>query len=453
MKRVLMVSECFPPINISGSARPFYFAKYLPEHGYWPTVLGATVLPGQPRDEGLLRELPEQVRVLRSPRLLKPAFDLLASMPRKSAAATGAAGTPPRAAAKVRRRLGEEAEYLRWWVHWELDWAAPALLRAMAGLRHAAPDLVWASGPHFRNCELGRRLARWLRVPLVIDLRDPWTYGSLWRPKTAAIARAEHARAVRTLMAADRVVFTSPLTQRAMARRFPELVTDGWLTITNGYEDAPVEPLRDAPEERCLFRYIGALNARRTPDALIEAFARAAGDPEFRASATLELIGSAGGHEGKASRAPGCDVRFRGPVSRADSLRYMFGSDVNLLLQTISDGHDVISGKAFDYLHANKPIIAVVDPAGGDAWLVRETQSGVIAPYAAIAAIAAALRAAWERWRSGASSGPARAPADFSRRSLTARLAATFDEVLAGHRPGSTRPRHEVVAGTGEQSP
>ena len=64
---------------------------------------------------------------------------------------------------------------------------------------------------------IGHRLARWLRLPFIIDMRDPWTYGSLWRPKTPQIAAAERALAGRTLGAADRVIFTSPLTQRAMA--------------------------------------------------------------------------------------------------------------------------------------------------------------------------------------------------------------------------------------------
>jgi len=435
MKRVLMVAEKFPPFNVSGSARPFYFAKYLPEFGYAPTVLGATVPPGEPRDESLLRELPEQVRVLRSPRIVNPAAEMISSMVRRKRAGKGTEGEPTGSGLNQGIRLGGGVQYLRWWLHWEVDWAAPATLRAMLGLRRAVPELVWASGPHFRSYEIGRRIARWLRVPLVIDMRDPWTYGSLWRPRTHQIARAEYARAVRTLRAADRVVFTSPLTQRAMKMRFPDLSTEGWLTITNGYDDTPVEPLRDAGDDRCVFRYVGMLNARRTPDVLIDAFAQAARDPEFRASATLEIVGSAGGHEDKAARAPGCDVRFRGRVSRADSLRYMFGSDANILLQTISEGHDVISGKAFDYLHANKPIVAVVDASGGDAWLVRETQSGVIAPYTDVAAIADALRKVWVSWRSGSSRALGRASADFSRRALTSRLAATFDEILGGRSP------------------
>ena len=41
MRRVLMISETFPPYNRSGSQRPFQFAKYLPEYGYLPSVLSA----------------------------------------------------------------------------------------------------------------------------------------------------------------------------------------------------------------------------------------------------------------------------------------------------------------------------------------------------------------------------------------------------------------------------
>ena len=57
MKRVLMVSEKFPPFNVSGSARPLYFAKYLPEFGYEPTVLASSVAAGEERDVSFLRAL------------------------------------------------------------------------------------------------------------------------------------------------------------------------------------------------------------------------------------------------------------------------------------------------------------------------------------------------------------------------------------------------------------
>jgi glycosyltransferase involved in cell wall biosynthesis len=274
-------------------------------------------------------------------------------------------------------------------------------------------------------------LAEWLGRPLVVDLRDPWTYGSLWRPKTERIADLERAWAARVFGRASRIICTSPLTLATMHERFPQVPRERWVTITNGFDDVQVAPLRGVPEDICLFRYVGMLNERRRPDVLIQAYARAAEDPEFRDSSALELIGNAGGHESKVSLAPGCNVRFLGHVSRAESLRYMFGSDVNVLLQTISEGQDVVSGKAFDYLHARKPMLAVVDEAGGDAWFMRETGAGRVAPWSDVAAIAAAMRQSWLDFKAGTRSLDPRAPERYSRRGLAAQLAVVLDDVLA----------------------
>jgi hypothetical protein len=109
----------------------------------------------------------------------------------------------------------------------------------------------------------------------------------------------------------------------------------------------------------------------------------------------------------------------------------MFGSDVNVLLQTISEGEDVVSGKAFDYLHAKKPILAVVDPAGGDAWLMRETGAGKVAPWSDVEAIAREMKECWRAWKTGESHAQNGAIDRFSRRALTEQLASLFDDVLA----------------------
>ncbi|HVZ34113.1 MAG TPA: hypothetical protein VG963_16920, partial [Polyangiaceae bacterium] len=202
------------------------------------------------------------------------------------------------------------------------------------------------------------------------------------------------------------------------------------ITIPNGFDDIAVEPLRSISQDLCLFRYVGMLNERRRPDVLIRAFARAAEDPEFRARTVLEFIGNAGGHEQRRELAPGCDVRFRGHVPRSESLRHIFGSDVNILLQTISEGQDVISGKAFDYLHARKPIVAVVDPSGGDAWLLREAGLGEVAAWNDEAAIVRALRSAFLRWKSGSRELEGGDVRRYSRRAQTAELARLFDQLL-----------------------
>jgi glycosyltransferase involved in cell wall biosynthesis len=431
-----MISEKFPPFNVSASARPFYFAKYLPEFGYEPQIIASTLVGADARDDALLEELGRTVRVRRTPRLLSPIVTWARARRGKRSAPAPVEASPlvetsPAAVSRAPKLWQEALFGLAWWSHWELDWSALATLAGLAQARQTPPDLIWVSGPHFRNYVVGLRLSLWLNRPLVVDMRDPWTYGSLWSPKTPKIAETERRWAERVLGHAARVVFTSPLTLEAMHQRFPTLRSDKLSILTNGFDATPVEPLRDVPETQCLFRYVGMLNARRHPDPLIVAFARAAEVPEFRRQAVLEFIGNASGHDQKASLAPGCNVRFLGHVSRADSLRYMFGSDVNVLLQTISEGQDVVSGKAFDYLHAQKPILAAVDEAGGDAWLVRETRSGRIAAWHDTDAIAREMLECFHAWQAGVRQIDSNDTARYSRRGLTERLAQIFDQVLS----------------------
>jgi len=432
MRRVLMISEKFPPFNASGSSRPFYFAKYLPEFGYEPQVLGASLLRGEERDEAPLAELPAGLRVTRAPRLLYPLVAHARAFRKRAAALGRSAGGG--AGQGGRSRALDALEDLNWWLHWEADWAAPATAAGWLGAQRHPPDLIWATAPPFRGCVVAARLAAWLNKPLVLDLRDPWTYGSLWNPRTPRIERAERSWAARVLGSASRLVFTSPLTLEAMHERFPEVPRERLVSITNGYDDTPVLPLRQLAEGKCLFRYVGVLNERRTPDLLLQAFDLAGREPGFRSSAALEFIGNAGGHAGKAALAPGSEVLFRGQVTRAESLRLMFGSDVNVLLQTVSEGADVISGKAFDYLQAQKPVLAVVDPGGGDAWLMRSTGAGRIVDWRDVEAVAGALVACWRDWQAGVRGLDAGSTSAYQRRALTGRLAALFDEVL---NPGS----------------
>ena len=68
-------------------------------------------------------------------------------------------------------------------------------------------------------------------------------------------------------------------------------------------------------------------------------------------------------------------------VPRRESLRLQRDSDALLLL--IPDaggrGRGVLSGKVFEYLAAERPVLAVVPPDGAAAELVRETGAGLVA--------------------------------------------------------------------------
>jgi glycosyltransferase involved in cell wall biosynthesis len=61
----------------------------------------------------------------------------------------------------------------------------------------------------------------------------------------------------------------------------------------------------------------------------------------------------------------------------------------------------VLSGKVFEYLAAERPILAAVPPDGAAAGLIRETGAGVVAAPDDVAAIREALDGLVARFRNG----------------------------------------------------
>jgi glycosyltransferase involved in cell wall biosynthesis len=95
-------------------------------------------------------------------------------------------------------------------------------------------------------------------------------------------------------------------------------------------------------------------------------------------------------------------------VPRRESLRLQRDSEILLLLIPEADGRGrgVLSGKVFEYLAAERPVLAVVPTDGAAAALVRDTGAGVVAAPDDVDAIRDAIVELHRRWRDGRLDGP-----------------------------------------------
>jgi glycosyltransferase involved in cell wall biosynthesis len=392
-RRVLMLAHAFPPALASGAARPAMFARRLGEHGWRPLVVtqrGFTDFPEPPGGAA-----PPGVDVIRVSREDLPAR--FRGLPRSVAW--------PLAALRAVRR-NPDARSVR---------------------------AVWATFPPSIGIYPGLLLAATRGVPLVLDLRDPWTYGFLWDPKSRLDRLVERRIERLAIGRAARVVVTSPLTAAILRRRHPG-AAGRITTITNGISAAPAEPLRDAPDGVCVFRYLGALEPGiRDPRPLLEGYRRARLDPGFAAGARLEFVGGLGPFADAPAAAGVAEaVDDRGRVDFETSRRLMRGADALVVLQTIDGpGRDVISGKAFECLAAARPVLAVCSPDGGDAWLLRRHGDVALADFRDPEAVAAGFLSTWRRWREdpGPVERTAKELEPYDEGALTARLARILDDI------------------------
>ena len=86
-------------------------------------------------------------------------------------------------------------------------------------------------------------------------------------------------------------------------------------------------------------------------------------------------------------------------TKKADEVvREMAAADANLLVLPVVEGKGAFSGKIFEYLSVQKPIIAVVDPSDVAAGLIRELNAGFVADFNDERDIADAIEGAYRLW-------------------------------------------------------
>ena len=190
------------------------------------------------------------------------------------------------------------------------------------------------------------------------------------------------------------------------------------LTIANGSDFDDFDGLAYTPGPRMRITHAGSFFGKRDPrpflqalhDSELDIVARFLGD--FRSS----------DREWAEGLGLGDRLELIPYAPRATSLALQRDSDALLLLIPDAGGRGkgVLSGKVFEYLAAERPILAAVPPDGAAAELIRETGAGVVAAPDDVDALREALRRAppplHERWAaptcscrpSGASPSPAR---------------------------------------------
>jgi glycosyltransferase involved in cell wall biosynthesis len=126
-----------------------------------------------------------------------------------------------------------------------------------------------------------------------------------------------------------------------------------------------------------------------------------------------------------------CIVSLEPAISYSEALMEMLNADGLLILQASNCNH-LIPAKAYEYLRARRPILALTDPLGDTATLLRKVGVDTIAPLNSSIKIATGLRDFLARVRNG--SAPVANDAEIathSREARTKALAQLFDRIAS----------------------
>jgi glycosyltransferase involved in cell wall biosynthesis len=172
------------------------------------------------------------------------------------------------------------------------------------------------------------------------------------------------------------------------------------LTIANGSDFDDFAGMAYERTGRFRLTHTGSFFGQRDPKPFLRAL-QASG----LENVTVRFVGDfrPGDREYLDSLQLGDRVELIDYVPRRKSLQLQRNSDALLLLipEAGGRGRGVLSGKVFEYLAAERPVLAVVPPDGAAAQLIRDTGAGVVAAPEDEDAISEMLVELHGRWQRG----------------------------------------------------
>lgn len=428
MKPLFVVSYAYPPMGGAGVFRWLKFTKYLPSYGYEPIVFCAEDPRYAYRDAALLSEISAGVKVVRRT-CREPSHHRIL---RGRIARTRLAPRLP----DFRRMLDFPDN--------KQPWAMDVADLAVRMARRIRPAAVITTSMPASSHLAGLRLQKRCGVPWIAEFRDLWSEGPLFTAGWPRWLRWMHRRLERRVVrSADHCLFAFPGGAERMAA-LHGMPLESTTTICNGYDpdDFAGWPAMPALNGRIEIVHTGSFYGAHNPEPL----RRALLSPAFREQIPLErirltFVGGDGGV--RFDDIPGLDVRVISRVPHAAALEYMKNAHVLLCLVANEIGLLSVTGKVFEYIAANRPILAVVPPNGPAADVVRRTGAGIVADPDDPRQIAAALRGCLERIETHQteSSRNAGEISRFNRQCQAEELAGLLDRVIAeqGIGRGETR--------------
>ncbi len=356
--RLLVVSWYYPPANTIAAVRLNKLTAFLDRQGIDVRVLTARDLP---TPQGLASDLPAE-RAVHAPwidvtRLTQVVSRLLPRRRARSEGGRGAAGsgTAAPASAEGGRSLRRTLRELLFFPDFQLGWIPYAVRAGRRLARDWRPDAVYASGPPFSTLVIGWRLARRLRVPLVVEFRDRWSDDPYYPPARAR-QRLDRWLERRIVRDARGIVTVSEPWAETYRARFGKPT----LVLYNGYDPELVDPARATLDQGGPLRIVytgGIYPGRRDPSMLFAAIAKLGADPE---TIRVEFYGTREQHVWPLAEHHGVSacVRVYPPVPHAEAMRRQLEADVLLLMQWQDPREQGnVPGKLFEYLGARRPIL------------------------------------------------------------------------------------------------
>jgi glycosyltransferase involved in cell wall biosynthesis len=451
-RRLLLISYHFPPGRAAGALRWEKMSDFAAERGWALDVITLDPAGQTEPDCRRLDRLPSGIRLYGVPtqRSWLDSFEDSAykifrrlRLTLDGTAASKPAGTqqssddlrvpaledlhwPPRNLRDCRKSYDAWRDYDK-----HGRWARRAAQIAMKIVPTSGCDAVITCGPPHMAHEAGRLVSSATGLPLVVDMRDPWSLvqrlpESLASPVWRQLARRYEQPIIEQ---ASLVVANTEPARIALAEQYPRARTQ-IITVTNGYDE---EPLPGPSHRRCfLMVYAGTVYLDRNPSVLLKAAGRVV--REIGLSPTQFSIVFIGAMDTDlqvrdlATRENLTDfVRVEPPRPRQELFELLAGAA--MLVSLSQDSDLAVPSKVFEYLRFHAWVLALADEGSATEMVLRGTGADIVAADD-VDALTTVLRNRYQQFAAGVRPTPLASRTNLSRRTQASIFFDALEKVL-----------------------
>lgn len=371
MFKVLVVAYYFPPMGLSGVQRTLKFVKYMKNYNWEPTVITSGKVAYFAHDNYLNNELEElKIEVIR----VAGSFE-----PNSVLSKFGTLKFP----SELIRNILDKISQTFFIPDNKISWSKKALSKVDEILSHQHFDALFVTAPPFSSLEILSHIKHKHNIPLFADYRDLW-YGSYFAFYPTPIHRLLHKKKeYKVLKSADRIIVTNRKIKEKLLKVYPFLTFDDVVIISHGFdqEDFDKIPAQPKPQNKMVLMYSGIFLVYSTPKFFLKAFKELSIErPDIASNIELHFVGLLRKENQRLIKKLKLQtfIKDHGYVNHNESIAKLKSADVLWFMVGKRRNIDaILPGKVYEYLGAQKPIIACV-PDGAAKMAVEESGAGFI---------------------------------------------------------------------------
>jgi len=388
MEKVIFISYLFPPIGGSGVQRRLKFAKYLPKFGWKPYVITVKDIKHYVADNSFLSELCDEVEIHRTGSLdpLRVGRLFMNLISKTLGKKGGGEGSKNQESIPFARRSFILTPYriIRDWLFmgdFQFLWVPFAYLKCSELIKKENIDIIFSSsGPacHVLAYFLGARF----KLPYVLDFSDAWCDDPYRSMPTVFHKMLDQKLESITVRNAAAITVYGLCLKEIFQRKYGDRIGDRTHIIYNGYDAKDISHIKCTARKydgRIHLVYSGSLYEHQKPCfvSLLNALARLPCD--IQQDIHFDIVGNYFSEAKElVAKLSNCDlktkVEFHGYLPHHEALS-LSATASHLVLFIESGNKSMITGKVFEYIGLNKPILCLVPEDGDAAAVLRSVHS------------------------------------------------------------------------------